>query len=253
MAIAIRAAGTAVFGVNALTPTIDAAQVTGDMMILIAGGKPYDLGWSVATSGWNALSRGESGTTAAGIDDGSMAMQVWWKEATSDTETDPQVTEGTPTFNVAGAVVVVYQKFVGEVWETPVVVYGADETDGTGISVTFASDPGVVADDLILTACAINSDAMGPLTGDLTPAQAGVTFGATTQRVEQETTSGGDMSLHVSSTFATAGTSSAAPTATGTGTASSSLTDRLEAAFIRLRVSAAPAATGAGWAGAGVW
>lgn len=252
MAIAIRAAGTAVFGVNSLTPTIDATQEVGDMMILIAGGKPYNLGWSVATSNWTPLARGESGTTAAGIDVGSMAMQVWYKEATADPETNPTVTEGSPVFNVAGAVVVVYQKQAGEVWDTPVVVYGADETDGTGISVTFDSDPGVVADDLILTACAANTDLIGPLTGDLTPAQAGVTYGATVQRVEQETTLGGDMTLHVSSTFATAGTSSAAPTATGTGTASGTA-DRLEAAFIRLRVSPAPPATGAGWAGAGVW
>jgi hypothetical protein len=247
MPVSLRASGTAVFGVNSITPTIDAAQLAGDMMILIAGGKPYDLGWSV--SGWTSLGSSASGTTAAGVDTGSMKMEVWYKIATSDTETDPTVTEGTPTWNVAGAVVMVWRNQAGDVWETPVVVWGADESSGTGISVTFGSDPGVVTDDLVMTACAINTDAMGPLTGDLVPAQAGVTFGTTTQRVEQETTSGGDMALHVSSAFATSGTSSAAPTATGTGTASGAA-DRLQAAFIRLRTRKS---TTPGYVGAGYW
>lgn len=252
MAIGVRTPAAAVFGTNSLTPTIDAAQVTTDMLILVAGGKPFDLAWSVATAGWNALAAGTSGTTAAGVDTGSMKMQVWYKEATSDAETNPTVTEGSPTFNVAGAVVQIFSKDAGEVWETPVVVYGADESNGTGISVTFASDPGVTAGDLIITAAALNTDAMGPLTADLVPAQTSVTFGATTERTEDESTSGGDMALHVSTTPVNSGTGTAAPTATGTGTASGGA-DRLEAAFIRLRVSTPPPATGVGWWGGGVW
>jgi hypothetical protein len=235
MAIGVRASNAAVVGVNSITPTIHVDQVAGDMMILVAGGKPYDLGWSVATAGWNALGSGASGTTAAGVDTGSMKMQIWYKEAAADPETNPTVTEGTPAFNIAAAVVLIFSKGAGEVWGTPVVVYGADEVTGTAISVTFASDPSVTTNDLVITACATNTDSLGPLTGNLTPAQTGVTYGATTERTEGETTSGGDMAIHASTTPVSSGTGSAAPTATGTGTATAGA-DRLEAAFIRLRV-----------------
>lgn len=236
MAIGVRTPNSPVFGTNSLSPIIAAAQVTGDMMILIAGGKPYDLDWEVTTSGWTLLSAGTSGTTAAGVDTGSMKMGIWYKEAVSDTEGTPTVTELTPAFNVAGAVVQIFSKGAGEVWDIPVAVYGADEVSGTAISVTFDSDPGVTTGDLVITACAINTDAMGPLTGDLVPTQTGVTFGSTTQRTEGETISGGDMALHVSTTPVNSGTGTAVPLATGTGTASGGA-DRLEAAFIRLRVS----------------
>lgn len=238
MAIAFRAAGAALFGVNSIAPVIPTAQVVGDMMLLIAAVKPYNAGWSV--SGWTALGSGASGTTAAGVDLGSMEAQVWYKEATADPETNPTLTEGSPAWNVAGAAILVFSKAAGEAWIAPVVVYGADETTGTAISVTYASNPGVTANDWVVNFCGINTDAMGPLTGNLTPAQTGVTFGTTTERVEAETTSGGDMSLHATETPVNSGTGSAAPTATGTGTATGGA-DRLEAGFIRLRVEIAPA------------
>lgn len=236
MSIALRAAGTWSFGINSLTPAIPVAQLTGDMMLLIASGKPFDLGWSVATAGWKALARGESGTTAAGVDTGSMALQVWYKEATSDTEADPTLTEGSPTFNVAGAIVYVLSKGAQDSWDVPQVVYGADEVSGTSISVTFGSDPGGKAGDYVVLACGINTDAMGPLTTDLTPSWTGITFGTADTGIEGETTSGGDMAGHIMSQPVSSGTSSAAPTATATGTASGGA-DRLEACFVRLRVT----------------
>lgn len=249
MAIAHRETGAAVNGINSVTPTVPTSQLTGDMMLLIAVGKPFDLGWSVGTTGWNALGSGASGTTAAGVDAGSMKAQVWWKEATSDTEANPTVTEGTPTFNVVMAAVTVFSKAAGETWNTPVVVYGADETDGTAISVTFASDPGVTAGDYVVTFCGVNTDAIGPLTGNgLTPAQTGVTFGATTKLstpdATWETSTGGDMTFGLSETPVSSGTGSAAPTATATGTASGGDIDRLEAGFIRLRVTVPPSLPG---------
>src|SRR6187431_1720626 len=108
MAIAHRATGTAALASGALTPIIPAAQLTGDMMLLLAGGKPYNAGVSVATSGWNALSTFTDGTTAAGIDVGSMQVRAWYKEALSDTETDPAISNGSPAINVFGGIVIVF-------------------------------------------------------------------------------------------------------------------------------------------------
>jgi hypothetical protein len=242
MAIDFRAVNASPsFSINSIGPTIPAAQVTGDMMLLVAAGKPFDLGWSVSTSGWASLGSGASGSTAAGVDTGSMKAEVWWKEALIDTEATPTVTEGTPVFNIVGGVIIVFSKDVSETWETPVVVYGGDESSGTDISATMASNPGVTAGDYIVSYCGINTDAMGPLTGILTPTQTGVTFGTVTGRIQAETTSGGDMALDGTSCPVDSGTGSAAPVLTGTGTASGGA-DRLEAAFIRLRVSAGAAA-----------
>lgn len=238
MAIALRAAGATNAGANNFACTIPAAQVTGDMMILVVTGKPFDAGWSVATAGWTALSRGQSGTTAAGVDTGSMATQIFYKEATSDTETNPTVTEGSPVFNIVAGVVYVFSKGAGEIWATPVDVYGGDEVTGTAIAVTFGSDPGGAAGDYVMLACGINTDSMGPLTTALTPTWTGITFGTADTAVDGETTLGGDISIHAISRPVSSGTSSAAPTATGTGTATGGA-DRLEAAFVRLRVSTA--------------
>ena len=75
----------------------------------------------------------------------------------------------------------------------------------------------------------------------MVPSQTGVTFAVDTG-TDDSTTLGGDMSEHIATYFVTSGTSSAAPTASGTGAASGP-GDRLEAAFIRLRVTAAAPAS----------
>ena len=241
MAIAIRSTGSwSATSAASITQGLTGEEI-GDMMILVAAGKPFDMGWSVGTAGWTSAGRGESGTTAAGVDTGSMALQVWYKEATSAAETDPTVTEGSPAWNVAQVGYRIFSKGAGETWVTPVVVFGADETNGTDISVTFASDPGGVAGDYVVLACGINTDAMGPLTTALTPSWTGITFGGADSAQNAEGITGGDMAAHMTSRSVTSGTSSAAPTVTGTGTASAGA-DRLEACFIRLRVTTAAAA-----------
>lgn len=236
MAIALRAAGTWTFGINTFSVPIPAAQLTGDLILLFASAKPHDSGRSV--SGWTSPtnSSASSGTTAAGVDTGSMWGEIWYKEAASDTETDPTLTEGTPTWNVAGAVTYVFSKAANETWQEPVIFWAADEGSGTGISLTYSADPGGKAGDYVVLAAGINTDAMGPLTADLAPSWTGITFGTADPGIEGETTSGGDMSGHIMSRPVSSGTSSAAPTATGTGTASGGA-DRLISCFIRLRVT----------------
>ena len=234
-ALGLRAAGAwTATSAASVTPAIPAAQVTGDMMILIAAGKPYNLTWS---SGWTSIGRGESGTTAAGINTGSMVIEIWYKVATSDTEADPTVTESGNSFNVVQAAVCVFSKASGDVWSTPVAVFGADETTGTSVSITFASDPGGLAGDYVMLGCGINSDEMGPLTTDLTSTWSGITFGSYDPAIEGEGTTGGDMASHYRSVPVSSGTSGGAPTASGTGTTTGGSGDRLEGVFIRLRAT----------------
>ena len=236
MAIGFRAASISVYGAASVTPAIPASQVTTDMMLLFAYGKPFGAGWSVATSGWTALGSAASGSTAAGVDTGSMKMQVWYKEALIDTEADPTVTEGSPVWNVVGASIAVFSKAVGETWETPTVVYGADEVSGTSVSATMSADNSVAAGDSLVAAIGTNSDAMGPFGTATTYTQTGATFGGLSNLVDDETVTGGDMAAQVTRRAVTAGASSAAAVITATGTASGGA-DRTEVGYVRLRVS----------------
>jgi hypothetical protein len=242
VAIAHRATGIVGQGTASFVLTVPALQVTGDMMFAVAWAKPFDGAWSMP-GGWTSLGRGQSGTTAAGADTGSVVIEVWYKEATSDTEANPTLTEGTPAWNVAQGCIIVFSKGAGETWATPVIRYAADETSGTALSFTFASDPGGAAGDYVLMVAGINTDAMGPLTADLAPTWTGITFGTADAASEFETTSGGDIAGHLISRPVSSGTSSAAPSMTGTGTASGGA-DRAEGAFIRMRVTASADADG---------
>lgn len=237
MAIGHRATGTATFGINGFSPAIPAAQVTGDMMLLLVGGKPFDSGISVGTAGWqNIGGTGQDGTVGAGVDVGSMFLTAWWKVATSDTETDPALTEGSPTWNIVGGIVMVFSKGAGEGWHTPVFEPAGDSSAGTDFSATALLDPGIMAGDHCVTFAAFRSDAATPCTSHITPTASGVTFTNTHDpATDPETTSGGDMGMCVTRSTVT-GTSAGEPTYSATLAAAHTGT----AGLIRLRVSHSP-------------
>jgi hypothetical protein len=243
VAIAFRASSTPAFLTATTAIVIPTAQLTGDIMFLVASGKPYNSTTTCTTSGWASLGRGESGTTAAGIDIGSMMTEIWWKVAESDTETNPTLTEGATAWNVMAGWIIVFSKGAGETWETPVVRYGGDETDGTSISINFGTDPGGAVNDFILAGLGTNSDALSPMATDMALSWTGITFGAAIGAGEWESATGGDMGFHANAWPVTAGPSSAAPTATATGTTSSGNIDRVEAFLVRMRVAAAASQT----------
>ncbi len=232
MAIAFRASGAWAPGINSFANSVPAAQLTGDMMLFIGTCKPFDGAMSTI---WTDLGSAASGTTASAVDLGSMKIQVWYKIATSDTETNLTLTEGSPTWSVAAGVIYVFSKGASETWSTPVVVFGADETDGTALSFTYASDPGGIAGDYVCLACGMNTDAATPLTTDLVPVWTGITFGTADPGIEGGSNTGDDWAAHVMSRPVSSGTSSAAPTSTGTATGSGAA-DRAESCFVRLRV-----------------
>jgi hypothetical protein len=240
MAISHLGTGSAVFGVNDITPTIPATgtPAAGDMMLLLVGGKPFNatFGGSMAP-GWTQLgSPFTDGSVAAGTDTGSMLVTAWWKEH-DGSEANPLVDEGGTAWNIMGALVMVFRKGAGETWETPLIVGGGDASAGTGFSVTAGSNPGVTAGDVAVTFGAFRSDAATPCSNHLDPTQTGVTFSHTHDpATDPETTSGGDMGMCITRSAVTSGTGSAAPVLAATLAASHTGA----AAFIRLRVAAAP-------------
>lgn len=222
-------------------------HAAGDMLLAIWSGKPFDGTVTVETAGWNFLASAASGSTAAGVDVGSMKVAVWWKEATSSSETAPTFTEGATAWNVAGGGVIAWQKDVGKIWVTPVAVAGGDEDLGANVSITVGSDPGVTAGDGITIGFGVCSDASAPLTAGPTITQTGVTFGAVTKDRDQESTAGGDHAMITAHCVVSSGTGSAAPVIGGTVADSGS--PRWIGGVIRLRQEDPPAATSTGWWG----
>lgn len=233
MAIGHRATGTAAFGVDDFTPGIPATTTTGDMMILLVGGKPYNATFGASMApGWTQLSVFTDGTAAAGNDSGSMQVTAWYKEH-DGSEADPLVDEGGTAFNSMTGIVMTFSKDGGDTWSTPVIVGGGDATAGTGFSVTAGSDPGVTTGDHCISFAAFRSDSATPCSSHLTPTQTGITFSNTHDpATDPETGAGGDMGMCITRSTVS-GTSSAAPVMAATlgGSHTGS------AAFIRLRVS----------------
>ena len=214
MAISLRAVGAPVYGTANLTPVIPAAQLTGDMMLCLYGTKPYNDAPTIDQD-WTSLGYAADGTVAAGIDVGSMQTRVFWKIATSDTETNPTVTN--TTNNVSTAVIIVFQKNGGETWNTPLGAGGGDATAGTDFSVTASTDVGHTAGDMVVGAASFRSDGATPTTArNITIA--GCTMGTYVQSpaTDPETTSGGDMGMTCGYRPVDSGTSSAAPVMTAT-------------------------------------
>src|SRR5512139_1160555 len=99
MAVGFRAAGAWENGATGLTAdevvAVPAAQVTGDMMVLVGCWKDYAI--TAQVSGWTELFELADGTTGTGNGSGSMKVGVWYKEATSDAESDPTLDFSTTT------------------------------------------------------------------------------------------------------------------------------------------------------------
>lgn len=235
MAISVRAQGAAVSGVANLTPVIPTAQLTGDIMVCVYGTKPFNDAPTI-DQGWSDLLESTDGTVAAGVDVGSMQTRIFYKVATSDTETNPIVTNSTN--NVSTADILVFQKGAGEDWATPVAEGGGDATAGTGFSVTVGSDIGIAAGDFVVVGCVFRSDAATPVTANVDITATGCTFTDTKAlATDPETTSGGDMGMSGEYAECTAGPSSAAAVITATLAAAHTGSARIA----RLRVQAAAA------------
>ena len=142
MAVTLRAAGTWENGTTGLTAdevvAVPAAQVIGDMMLLIGCWKDYAI--TAVVSGWTELGEVTAGgTTGTGNGTGTMKVGIWYKVATGDPEADPTLDFSTTTGLLGEAVIVVFQKAAGESWATPVAVEGLINTWGTGGGSTSAS------------------------------------------------------------------------------------------------------------------
>jgi hypothetical protein len=216
MAISLRAVGSwATNTSTSQTVTLPTHQA-GDMLIVRAIRKPYTSPTSLVcnTSGWAAAFTGyANGSTANGTGVGSMAVCVFYKEATSSSETNPVVTWGT-TAAPGACVALSYQKDDADSWVTPTGAAGLNSTAATTINDTLGTHISVTTGDMV--------DVMGGWCDDSgTPAsvsisQPGVTYTVTSDipATALDTSTSNDLAADGAHALATAGTSSGAATIT---------------------------------------
>lgn len=214
MAIAIVGGTAWVAGTTSAAPTIHASTAAGHMMILFMNGKPFS-GTIVTPTGWELVegSNGTNGSTASGIDTGSVQWAAFWRLW--------QPGDGTPTVpftsgSVCLAVINSFSKSVaGSRWAVPIGAKGSDITSGTGFSLTMDVDPGITVGDRVTGSMVLagNNATFGSPAMTATSA----TFGAVAEPQGEGATAQGDdlesISFHAN---CDAGTASAAAVTSAT-------------------------------------
>lgn len=235
MAISAGAAG-AWAAANATTQTVTLpTHSAGQMLLVIVGAKSASIAsvnQTTSTSGWTRIASAVDGSVNSGNGTGSVSQAIFYKIATSSSETNPVIafaTTATPSIAVAQS----YSKGGGEVWLTPVVVQAAT-TNATSISVTMPSNPGITAGDWGVIAHTTRDDSALTVP---TWTATGTTLAAVVEYPATAIASGtsDDMAGDSAYRSVTSGTASAAPVVTGTQAAA----ETGMTCFIRLRVEAA--------------
>ncbi len=209
MTIAARTPGAWTAGTTSVAsiplPTGNAA---GDVNIIFVGCKPFNAD-IVVPAGWELIpgSDGANGSTASGIDTGSVLWKSFYRFWRSG---DAAVTVTVTSGNVALGYMGGFSKAAGKEWLIAA-AKGSDTTSGTGFSLTMDANPGITNGDFLVTGSVIAGDNSTFGTPTLTAASA--TIGAVTERPATEGTTalGNDLEASASTASCTAGTATAAP------------------------------------------
>lgn len=228
-----------------VSPNYPTAITSRSALILIIGMKPSSAnsgsvttpsGWTLVTS-LTGANDGDTGgyTTTLGADTGNCNIYAYRKDTVDGSETGSFAVTLTNN-NVSWAVMMRLDSDVECTWSIAGVA--GKDTAGGNVSVTFASDPGVLAGDHIIAALVIPTDVTTPAQFSSEAfTQTGITFGAVSEVVEADSSVGNDVGGLICHVHANSGTSSAAPvfTATAGGTTTNV---RGPAVFVRIRATA---------------
>jgi hypothetical protein len=179
MTVSFRAVGTWENGTTGLTAdevlSVPAAQLTGDMMLAIGCWK--DFGITATIAGWTELIENADGAVGTGNGLGSMKIGVWYKQATTDTESDPTLDFSTTTGLVGEGVIIVFSKSLS-FWQTPLALAapwtssGGPQTINAGSTITIPTGGVVVG----IAAIRDNSDTITRATDAIKDSGALVTW-----------------------------------------------------------------------------
>lgn len=234
MAIGFGAAGTAdANSGRSLTPSYPAVSA-GDYLLLEVAQKYADR--TVNTpSGWTALGSASGGAGTDGtIDEGNVKIWLYGKEATGSESGTLSVTDTGGTASCFAARIFSMTKGVGESWSVSAAATASDNTAGTSLVWTYDSDPGVTANDWLVTVWAINSD---PYTHTHSLSCAGLSSITTASRGNVAVTAGANLRYGFVTHAIGAGTSSGVATYTNTASGSATNAPAGASVLVRLRVS----------------
>ena len=159
MTVSFRAVGTWENGATGLTAdevlAVPAAQLTGDMMLAIGCWKDFAITAQIA--GWTELIENADGAVATGNGAGSMKIGVWYKQAASDTESDPTLDFSTTTGLLGEGVIIVFSKSLS-FWDTPIALAAAWPSSAGPQTVNAGSTVTVPSGGVVIAIAAIRDD-----------------------------------------------------------------------------------------------
>lgn len=222
--------GTSGAGSGSFSPTMPSGVVDGDLLCVAVNSKPYDTTHSISSpSGFTEQATVTNGTTAQGVDTGSVRETVFTKTRTSS---DTAVTVAySAIYQGSQPLVFALAKTSGNAWNISATT-GSDATSGS-VDVSGATNLNWATGDWIVVTIACPTDVVHTSPSLSLP---GCTLGTLTQRVaDPNTTSGNDGSHFVYTAEITAGSSSGVPNFTASG---STNTGTVSAVFLRVSEAA---------------
>jgi len=217
-------------GTTAPTVAYPASIAAGDYLLMAVVNRPNASTPTIPAGGWTQLATvtGGAGSEAAGT--GVIRVTVFGREAvgTESGSVTLAITSGTS----CGAVIWRSTKTTGKNWDAATAT-GSDNSAGTAFSVTFGTDPGVTAGDLVFVAAGSSEDTATWASEALS--QTGMTYGALTEHTDTAVSTGNDCRIIVCQHAVTSGTSSAAGTFTATASSTNAANTAGAAVMIRLR------------------
>jgi hypothetical protein len=199
-----------------------------DGLVLIVGVKPYTA-TIVTPTNWTALGGVTNGTTAQGLDTGSMKAAAFFLSPTG--ALSGSLTVSITSGNSSWASMFRYTKSPAGTWQTGF-ASGTDTTANTTWLVAYSSNPGIQSGDHMVLGGVTSTDALCTWSA-FSLAATGATVAAPTQWHNPRVTTGNNAGGNVSISSCTAGIASANPT--WTATLSSGINQSGAAVLVRLR------------------
>lgn len=200
MAIALRgslawAAGTG----TPQTSTIPGTPQVGDMIIAYLGIKPYTVVPSVTTSGFALIpgSVGTNGTTASGIDTGSVGWAAYWKIFASG---DSTVSWAIGGVNVSLRTIHTFYSTTSDSFCAPIGASGSDTSSDTTYS-SVMTNMDLQTNDVLVGYTSLPGD--NSTFGSPTLSASGLTIGAPTEDPATEGTTSSAQDFESSAMYAT--------------------------------------------------
>ncbi len=212
MAIAYVDKGGIANGTTSVSPTYPVAVTDTNLLILVVSGK-YPTNYPTTPTGFTPIGVGISTLAEApGVDAGDTWVAAYFKIA-DGTEDGATEAVTVTSANSSEANFFQYSKAAGKTLDIAYAT-GGSAADGTAVSVTFGSNPGITSGDFCQTFFTGNTDAGAASALSLTATDA--TIAGPTQNESTGTTQGDDIRMYGFYAACTAGTATAAPLWTNT-------------------------------------